>query len=72
MAEEYNEQRDTVIVNERDSATQPHNNTGVVVGLIVLAIVLLLLFFGRGLFGGSDGSNDTDINPTNTNTSQGQ
>lgn len=77
MAEYVNEGRpaDRVIVQEREidsSADSTKSNTGMVIGLIVLAIILLMLLFGRNLFGGGNAPVETQIRPTAPTTAPGE
>lgn len=58
--------RDTVVV-ERDEHDHPahSSNTGLIVALVILGIIVLLIIFGGDLFGG--GGSDVNIQaPTPT------
>lgn len=63
--------RETVVI-ERDTSDRPAReglSTGAIIAIVIVGLILLFLLFGRGLFGGSDG---TTTPTTNVQTTTGQ
>lgn len=53
--------RDTVVVNDRDTRDpEPRSNAGLIIGIII-ALILLFLVFGGGLFGGGGSTPSTNV-----------
>ena len=50
--------RDTVVVERDSDSPARHSNTGVIIALVIIGLILLFLLFGRS-FGGGGGSNVT-------------
>jgi hypothetical protein len=59
IIEEERPRRETVIVDKREG--RPRSNTGVIIAVVILAVLILLLLFGRGLFRGASKGTNTNI-----------
>ena len=67
MADYVEERRpaEHVIVHEHDEDMEPRrrgDNPALIIGLVILAVIILLMLFGRNLFGG--GGTNINVQPT--------
>lgn len=74
MAEVYTTEerpRDTVVVDKDHDVAQHRNNTGLIVALVIIGLILLFLLFARPFGGGGGGTTDvTPSAPTSQPTAQ--